>query len=998
MCDLSPVPFSTDSSSFHAMLVQHCSSGMLVVDAQQPTLPIVYVNDGFERLTGYSAAEVVGKNPRFLQGDDHDQDGLKTIRAALEKQESAVAVLRNYRKDGTMFWNELRISPVRDASSRLTHYVGIQNDVSVRMKFQKVLARREASYRRFFKNESAVMLLVDPRNGRIVDTNETAATFYGYTVEQLRSMYVRDLSTLTPTALQQIMQFVVEKGHTVIGTQHRMASGEIRDVDVYTSALDMREGRFLYAIIMDATEKRMAERRYQALFDNNSDAVLMRNLNNQYMMVNRAAENMLGYSAEEFCRLTFTDLVAPEDSVKAEIINQRLLAGEPIPRYERILRRKEGSRIIVEINSCLIRTPDGKPLHVQSIVRDITQRKRMEESLRRNEDQLRTIVENVPLMIGFYDALGAAQYCNPYWEKRLGMSKDALNAHFDLPDLVSRNGDETAQQQTLSLMLSSESGWHDFEIVTPKGETLTLSWTNVHLTDGRSISLGNDITERKQAEQRLWWSQVQLARAQRIAQLGDWDYDVPTQTLSWSDETFRLFGLRTREVQPTIEFFINAIHPEDRQAARQILNDSLYHKAPCTFDHRVVWPDGQIRYLHQQGEVVLDDNGQPIRLIGTCLDITGHVLMQESLRQSEEKYRMIAENTSDGIIIIDGKTGKLIYASPSYDLQHGREVGESLQMDATTGWDTIHPEDRERVTGMIREAITHHQNNLVCSYRMLHKDGHYFWREDHARYHYAPDGSYLSAYVVSRDITERKQAEQRQMELRLEKERTGMLTDFIRDAAHEFRTPLAAIGAASYLMARYDDPERRQHKAEVIESQIKRVARLIDSLMMMVQAERTDILQRPVEVASILQYVSSLYANKLPIYLELQPNMPTLIGDQDLLTGALQQLVDNAVRFSPPDGVVNLYATAVDGQMTIEIVDKGTGIAPEDMPRIYNTFWRRDDAHTTSGFGLGLPIARRIIEQHNGSLTIESRVGEGTRVRVTLPTKTPSPSSPSPNR
>lgn len=117
---------------------QSCD-GITIADAKQRGFPLIYVNEGFERLTGYAAAEVIGKSYRILQGVDTEQPGLDTIRAAVAREESCVVTLRNYRKDGSMFWNELSISPVHGADGKLTHYIGIQKDVTARILLEQHL-------------------------------------------------------------------------------------------------------------------------------------------------------------------------------------------------------------------------------------------------------------------------------------------------------------------------------------------------------------------------------------------------------------------------------------------------------------------------------------------------------------------------------------------------------------------------------------------------------------------------------------------------------------------------------------------------------------------------------------------------------------------------------------------------------------------------------------------------------------------------------------------
>jgi two-component system cell cycle response regulator len=132
-------------ASLYRRLVESSSEGVVLVDAQNPERPVIYANPGFEALTGYSSAELLGRNLRFLQGDDREQDGRHRLREALARGESCRVLLRNYRKDGTVFWNEMTVSPLLDADGRITHYAGHHRDAGERLRIDPKLARDSLS-------------------------------------------------------------------------------------------------------------------------------------------------------------------------------------------------------------------------------------------------------------------------------------------------------------------------------------------------------------------------------------------------------------------------------------------------------------------------------------------------------------------------------------------------------------------------------------------------------------------------------------------------------------------------------------------------------------------------------------------------------------------------------------------------------------------------------------------------------------------------------------
>lgn len=151
-------------SDLLATAIYESRDGITIADASKEGHPIVYVNRGFEKITGYTAAEVIGSNYRFLQGNDTEQPELKTMHDALEKGESCQVVLRNYRKNGSMFWNELSISPIHDAKGKLTHFISIQKDVTARMMLDQHLHQSSLDLHTL-KQQLNTMVYTDPLIG-----------------------------------------------------------------------------------------------------------------------------------------------------------------------------------------------------------------------------------------------------------------------------------------------------------------------------------------------------------------------------------------------------------------------------------------------------------------------------------------------------------------------------------------------------------------------------------------------------------------------------------------------------------------------------------------------------------------------------------------------------------------------------------------------------------------------------------------------------------------
>jgi PAS domain S-box-containing protein len=167
-------------------------------------------------------------------------------------------------------------------------------------------------------------------------------------------------------------------------------------------------------------------------------------------------------------------------------------------------------------------------------------------------------------------------------------------------------------------------------VIFPGEVTTTLLRENGKVT--QVISILRDITTRKQGEEALRKSEARLAAAQRIAHVGNWDWDIVSNQLHWSDEIYRIFGLTPQQFGATYDAFLSYVHPEDRRFVERSVNEALYEAIPYSIDHRIVLPDGTVRVVHEEAEVALDEAGKPIRMMGTVHDITERKRAEDELR------------------------------------------------------------------------------------------------------------------------------------------------------------------------------------------------------------------------------------------------------------------------------------------------------------------------------------------------------------------------------
>ena len=254
------------------------------------------------------------------------------------------------------------------------------------------------------------------------------------------------------------------------------------------------------------------------------------------------------------------------------------------------------------------------------------------------------------------------------------------------------------------------------------------------------------------------------------------------------------------------------------------------------------------------------------------------------------------------------------------------------------------------------------------------------------------DGKIIGIIVVGRDITQRKLAEQQSLELALEREKIKLLREFIGDSSHDFRTPLATIRTSAYLLRR-KHPDITVKHLDVIDNEVDHLGHLVEDLLTLARLDRSPTMEfAPVEINALIESVLAplhlLTADKQQA-LTFKPGGVSFMvsGDSLELERVLVNVVTNAINYTPNDGKIIVETTAVEKNVLITIRDTGMGISAQDIPLIFDRFFRVDKTRgsKTGGAGLGLPIAKKIVEAHKGTITVESVLGAGSTFSIQLP-------------
>ncbi|WP_437683615.1 PAS domain-containing protein [Sorangium sp. So ce131] len=648
----------------------------------------------------------------------------------------------------------------------------------------------------------------------------------------------------------------------------------------------------------------------------------------------------------------------------------------------------------------------GDELVMLGVVRDITERKRAEEALRESEAQLRLALKGA--RAGVWDV--ALEPRTIYWSDEFRVLYGIAEGEAPNDERWQRcvhPDDLPRMLETIRGALESRTeGWQEeFRVLHPRrGERWILDLARIRRdAAGRAIGVGGidvDVTDRKRAEAALRENEARLRLALRAGQTGVWDWDLVTGRVVWSDEVCGIFGIQPGTFEGTLEAFERRIYPDDRARVRAEAEAAVNGRAGYAIEFRIVRPDGQIRWVTDLGTIKRDEAGQPHSMIGMVTDITEKRAAADAIRESEERFRNIADN-SPVMIWVTRPDTCCTYLNKVWSDFTGQAQAAGLGF----GWlDMLHPEDVERSASSFRAASARREP-FRLDYRLRRRDGQYRWCIDAAAPRFSPSGEFLGYVGSVIDITDRKQAEEERARLleveqaaRSEAERANRMKDeFLSTVSHELRTPLTAILGWSHLLRRRVSREDEDlcKGLAVIDRNARAQAQLIEDLLDMgrITSGKIRLDVQPLDLhdvvgAAISSVAPSAEAKGIRLVKISSPAVGVTRGDPSRLQQVAWNLLSNAIKFTPEGGSVQVEVSRAGDHVEITVSDTGEGIAPEFLPYVFERF-RQADASTTrrhGGLGLGLAIVKHLVELHGGTVRATSAgVGKGTTFTVELP-------------
>ncbi len=735
---------------------------------------------------------------------------------------------------------------------------------------------------------------------------------------------------------------------------------------------------------------RESEQRYRTLFETAPDAIVVHR-DGRFLAANDALLRLAGAgSFQELAGRTVLDFFRPGEREQAAERVRLALAGQRQPIRESTLLRLDGQEVAAELHTGPIDF-HGAPA-VQTIIRDITERKRAEELLRIKESAIASSLNAIAMA----DLQGNLTYVNPACVRLWGYEDEREILGRPVLDFW-REPDRALE---VVQALRNGAGWvGELVAVRKDGSCLSLylSASTVLNQAGASICMMasfTDITERKRTEEELRQSRARLAWVLERTGVGLWLNELPFGRLTWDEQSRRLFFVAPG-VEPTIDLFWGRIHPEDRARTRLAVESALRNHTLYDIEHRAVNPDtGEVRWIRSLGQARYAPDGTPTCFDGINYDITERVKAGEALRESEERYRGVVQNTTavilrvdpQGIIRFANERALEFFGYSAEELIGKHAVGTIIPGQETTGRD---------LAAMVDEIAENPDRFHSNANENLRKNGQRVWMEWTNSGIYDEDGRLKEFLAVGIDATERRRAEEALRELNV------TLESKVAQRTLELQRRAAQLQKLTLELSQAEERERRRVAVVLHEDLQQQIAGAKFHLRLLnghsKQELQQDVVQRidgmlkdAIEKSRRLSYDLSpavLHMNDLAeVLLWLAKQVwakhgltvhvdvlgETILQSESLtmfLFRAAQEVLLNVVKHA---GVkeATIRMRRMGRHVCVCISDTGRGFDPQQLK-------------DTPGFGL-LAIRERV-ELLGGRMKIRSIQDRGTAVRIVVP-------------
>jgi PAS domain S-box-containing protein len=954
-----------------------------------------YISPSAEAVVGYSPHQLMTLDVETALTMVHPDDvpGMRAALARLESLGEAHAEYRQRPENGDYRWLSNHMSLVKESSGRPLYRSGSIRDITEQKQAETEREGLLAELKAIVSSmpdglitykPGASAATINPAAHRILGVS--AEDWPRTVAERARLMQVRNEAGL-PVDPDTSPAARALRGETVASEIMRLQrpDGEERWVSVGAAPIIAATGEQIGALTLfsDITERRQAEEalrqseaRHRALFDNSIDAIFATAPDGRVFAANQVACRIFGMTEEELIRAGRDGITDWSDPRHGLALAERARSG--YLRQELGYVRKDGTKFTAEVSSVIL--PDRTTSFV--ILRDITQRKKAEETLRESEERFRAIFEHASDAILVTDPAGSGKVlsANPAACRMFGYSAEEF-VGLDRQSHIDTNDPRLAEMLTRREGQARAVG--EVTCRRKDGSTFSAEFSTALLTDQlgqrRSIAIIRDVTQRKQAEEELRGARQRLESLLENSPLAviEWssaDYRI----VRWSDEATKVFGWTAEETVGRRIDELNWVYAEDWPLVEQVMAEMLSGKRPRNVNkNRNVRKDGTVIHCEWYNSTLHHPNDK-FSVLSLVLDVTGRKGAEQALERSNRKLAEVLDSIQDDFYVLD-RDWKFVFASRQFTSRIGKQPEDFLGHNI---WEMFPKHLGTAYEENLRAVMDKRET------RRFEMGGKY----TEAWYRMTASPSTEGITVLGTEITENKKIEEALREADQRK------NEFLAVLSHELRNPLAPIRNSTYILEHCEPGgEQAKRALAVIDRQAAQLAHLVDDLLDVTRITRNKIqLQRhTLELNELVRHTVEDHRtlfDRADVRVEFHPaSRPMSVSaDRNRLVQVIGNLLQNAAKFTGRDGEtrITISADATERRAVIQVADTGVGMTPELVARLFQPFSQADSTldRSKGGLGLGLALAKGLVELHGGDITARSAgLGQGAEFVVRLP-------------
>ena len=996
---------------------------------------VVFWNPASEKIFGWKAEEALGRTLDELIQTKEEAAAFADLLQEIKRtgQTAGPAEYRFHRKDGSMGICLSTVFPI-PAEGGQARFVCMDVDMTAQRRAEEELRASEARLRAIFATEPECVKLL-AADGSLLEMNPAGLRMIqADTLEQVRNRCVYPLVVEEHrAAFRQLTERVFLGESGVLEFQITGLKGGTLWLETHATPLRDERGRVtgLLSVSRDITARKLAEenlREKQRMLEAAQAAGRVGLWFSEpeeggKLIWSEGTCHIFGLTPEQFDGRveTFFKLIHPDDLAAVREASRAAIKGERAYQVRHRIIRADGSVRWVEEHAEVERDANGRALRMMGVVRDITEEHRADALLAAEKEVLEMIASGAPLPDiletivqqmevqseggigsvllldedGVHLRHGAAPHLPAAYQSAvdgvtIGPDVGSCGTAAFRRELVIVEDIATdplwASCRELALAHGLRACWST-PVFSSSGQVLAtfavyyrqprrpsaeeMEWVS------RATHLAGIAIERKRDEARLLRSRADQERAQSVGHIGSWVSEAgESGRVIWSDEMHRIAGLEPGQFAATKAAWLERVHPADLPAVQAAARAAWSGERPYNFDHRIIRPDGTVRWVHQYGELERDAAGRPVRMIGVTQDITSRRLAEENVR----KLAAFPQLNPNPVFELAGD-GSMKYCNAA-----ATRLAQELGLGHAT--ELLPPE----TPGIVAECLAENRSRLrlerPLNQRIL-------------SWSFYPMAELGVVHCYAGDVTERHELEARFRQAQ-KLESVGRLAAGV---AHDFNNLLTVIqGNASLLLEQQAVPEPLRACLEGIDEATVRASKLTRQLLLFSRKQRLEprILDLNELTSNLTRMLARLLGEDVKLEFSYETALPPVQADPGMIEQVIVNLVVNARDAMPGGGTLRIATAVIElaaGQtgmnpdaapgtfVQLSVTDTGSGIPPEILPHIFEPFFTTKEIG--KGTGLGLATVYGIIKQHGGWVEVSSTPGLGAEFRIFLPAARP---------